>query len=449
LKVPHSLIRSLEKLEGFSEEAFIQTHALEEKITSIRVNPAKRPKVLPAHSSVPWAADGYYLETRPSFTFDPSYHAGCYYVQEASSMFLEQAVLQTVETTAPLKVLDLCAAPGGKSTHLQSLLHKSSTVVSNEVIRSRVNMLKDNLIRWGGGNVILTNNDPRDFARLKGFFDLIVVDAPCSGSGLIRREPSAADEWSEENVILCSQRQKRIVSDIWPCLKEGGIFIYSTCSYSQEEDEDIVQWMQEELGAEYLSLKVDKDWQIDETALGYRFWPDRVKGEGFFLAVMRKTTYEENVDMRVRPLQQQVSANEKAIASTWIETANLHLVRNGQNLYAWPLENKELFHLLFNELRVVLAGVAVGQFTKEKLIPSHALALSQALLPERPFIELNRDQAIRYLQKKELQLEDIPNGWTLATWEGFGLGWMNVLKNRINNYFPTELRIRKETEDSK
>src|SRR6478736_9538985 len=182
--------------------------------TSIRINPLKCNSKY--SDRIPWTDFGYYLQQRPSFTFDPLFHGGAYYVQEASSMFLEEALKQTVDLSQPLKVLDLAAAPGGKSTHIQSLISKDSLLVSNDVIRSRSKILKDNTIKWGSDNVVVTNNDPKDFARLENYFDVIVVDAPCSGSGLFRRDPEALGEWSENNVRLCSQRQRRILADVWP-----------------------------------------------------------------------------------------------------------------------------------------------------------------------------------------------------------------------------------------
>ena len=307
MQLPEKLLQSIKDIDGFDKEAFIKVHTSGEQITSVRFNPNKLLIVnressngdtihdsrLPIHEKIPWTQYGYYLKERPSFTFDPLFHAGCYYVQEASSMFLEQALKQTVDLTQPLKVLDLCAAPGGKSTHIQSLISKDSLLVSNEVIRSRANVLKDNIIKWGCQNVMVTNNDPKDFSRLEGYFDVIVVDAPCSGSGLFRKEPEAINEWSENNVALCGQRQQRIVADIWPALKENGILIYSTCSYSKEEDEDIVSWITANFELESEKLKVESEWGITETEIStdifsYRFWPDKVNGEGFFIACFQK-----------------------------------------------------------------------------------------------------------------------------------------------------------------
>jgi 16S rRNA C967 or C1407 C5-methylase (RsmB/RsmF family) len=253
VKLPTLLLDSLTDTSGFNKEAFEKIHTSVEQITSIRINPNKLSESSKALSFgeglgevVPWTETGYYLKTRPPFTFDPLFHAGCYYVQEASSMFLEQVLKQTTDLAKPLKVLDLSAAPGGKSTHIQSLISKDSLLVSNDVIRSRANILKDNIIKWGCGNVVVTSNDPKDFSKLENYFNVIVVDAPCSGSGLFRREPEAINEWSLNNVALCSQRQQRILADVWPALKKDGILIYSTCSYSKEEDEEIMDWIMRE-----------------------------------------------------------------------------------------------------------------------------------------------------------------------------------------------------------
>jgi 16S rRNA C967 or C1407 C5-methylase (RsmB/RsmF family) len=275
MQLPSSLLRSLEQVKGFNQTAFEEVHTSGEQVVSVRMNPLKLSivngewsigngqlaigdqqnistslDVLQQHPStplraVPWSSSGYYLSQRPSFTLDPLLHAGAYYVQEASSMFLEQALKQSIDLAQPLLVLDLCAAPGGKSTLLQSIISNESLLVSNEVIQTRVNILKENIIKWGAGNVVVTNNDPSAFSKLHGLFDVLVIDAPCSGSGLFRRDAEAINEWSEDNVQLCSQRQQRILADAWHCLKEDGVLIYSTCSYSAEEDEEILDWIEE------------------------------------------------------------------------------------------------------------------------------------------------------------------------------------------------------------
>ena len=216
-------------------------------------------------------------------------------------MFVEQALRQLVDLSQPLKVLDLCAAPGGKSTHIQSLISPDSLLVSNEVIRSRAAVLKQNIIKWGSANVVVTNNDPAHFARLDNFFDLMVVDAPCSGSGLFRKDPAAVEEWSIDAVQLCASRQKRILADALPALRQGGLLLYATCSYSQEEDESISDWLAAQ-GYENLSLKIEEAWGIVQTeapasgAKGYRFFPHKSKGEGFYLGCFRKTGGDETCE---------------------------------------------------------------------------------------------------------------------------------------------------------
>lgn len=298
-QLPVALLTSLQTVNGFNEKTFTEVHQSGEQVTSIRLNPNKPATLNPQFATlqkVPWNSNGYYLSERPSFTSDPLFHAGAYYVQEASSMFLEDAIRQTCDLTQNLKVLDLCAAPGGKSTLIQSIISDNSLLVSNEIIKTRVNILSENITKWGAANVVVTNNDPKDFQKLPGYFDVIVVDAPCSGSGLFRKDPEAIDEWSLNNVTLCSQRQQRILADILSSLKPGGILIYSTCSYSEAEDEDICDWLlsgtQDPLSG--LRLQIKSDWHIIETsspqhnAYGYRFYPDKLKGEGFFIAVFQK-----------------------------------------------------------------------------------------------------------------------------------------------------------------
>jgi len=447
--LPIQLLDSLRETKGFDKEAFEKVHTSGEQITSIRINPAKQSKIKNLKSKIPWCETGFYLEERPSFTFDPLFHAGCYYVQEASSMFIEQAFKQLPDLSQPLKVLDLSAAPGGKSTHIQSLISKDSLLVGNEVIRSRANILKDNIIKWGCENVMVTNNDPKDFARLENYFDVIVVDAPCSGSGLFRREPEAIEEWSLNNVQLCSQRQHRILADVWPALKKNGILIYSTCSYSKEEDEDIMDWIGNKLPTANCQLSLSSDWKITETIsdsgnFGYRFWPDKVKGEGFFLACFRKTDGEESLSLKIKNKTEPVTKKELSILEKWMRIEGNQFIKNNETIYAWPEKIANDFNLLLNQLRVLYSGTIIGAIVRDKLIPDHALAMSNVKSDSIEKTSLNEEQAIRYLQRKDLQLETVNKGWQLVTYEGHSLGWINVLPNRINNYYPKELRILKD-----
>lgn len=441
--------------------AFLRIHESGEKITSLRINPNKLQnkaavqKVLQSlttgESRVPWSEYGYYLPSRPSFTFDPFFHAGAYYVQEASSMFVEQVMRHACDLNAPLKVLDLCAAPGGKSTLVQSLISPESVLVSNEVIKSRAALLADNISKWGAANVVVTNNDPRDFARLPGFFDVMVVDAPCSGSGLFRREPEAVEEWSPENVILCSQRQQRILADVWDALKENGILIYATCSYSREEDEAIMEWIQENFAVESISVPVDENWHIVKTeagkqhAEGYRFYPDKLKGEGFFITCFRKTSGQVYAPKKQKDSITAVAKKDLEKVNQWIKhTDNLFLMDHQGEVLIFPENMMPVVSLLQQHLYLRKAGVKAGQLAAKELIPDHQLAMSTMIRDTIPQVPLTREQALRYLRKEDPVVETDVKGWALMMYEGMSLGWAKVLPNRINNYYPKELRILKE-----
>ena len=258
-----------------------------------------------ADGSVPWASgEGCYLQGRPSFTADPLFHAGAYYVQEASSMFLGQALRQHV--SGPAVVLDLCAAPGGKSTHIRSLLPEGSLLVSNEPVKARAQVLLENMTKWGHPDVAVTNAYPQDFARLPSFFDVLVADVPCSGEGMFRKEEAAVEGWSMDNVLMCRDRQRAILRDVWPALKPGGLLVYSTCTLNAYEDEENVAWVAAELGAEVLGVEVAPQWGVVGNLLppdaagsfpAYHFIPGFTRGEGFFLAVLRKSADASSYSM--------------------------------------------------------------------------------------------------------------------------------------------------------
>jgi tRNA and rRNA cytosine-C5-methylases len=451
--IPQTLIDSIAGVKGFDKEAFIAVHEHGEQVTSVRFNPMKAPVPagLPLAEKVPWASHGYYLTERPAFIFDPLIHAGVYYVQEASSMFLEQVLTQCIDCAQPLRVLDGCAAPGGKTTLLQSLISSDSLLVSNEVIKSRAAILEENCIKWGASNIIVTNTDPAALGRLEHFFDVIVVDAPCSGSGLFRREPEAIQEWSEQTVQLCHQRQQRILADVAPALKPGGLLIYSTCSYSREEDEDIADWLMETFALESLPVSIEPGWGIVEVqserhkAFGYRFFPDKIKGEGFFISCFRRQPGNvATVKPPKRSLLQKLSKNDTAIVQPWLQAHNtVQLWKQNDMLFAFPaVLEKELLTIVDN-LYVKQAGTVLGKIAGKDLVPDHALALSTLVNKETVGVSLKKDEAIQYLRKEEVTIPAVPKGWTLVQYEGQNLGWIKVLPNRVNNYYPANWRILK------
>lgn len=454
------------------DEAYEQLSAAlsEDSPVSIRLNSAANSQLSILNSQltqVPWCTDGYYLDRRLTFTFDPLFHAGCYYVQEASSMFVEQ-VLRRYVVQQPAVMLDLCAAPGGKSTHARSLLPSGSLLVANELIRNRSQILAENLTKWGHPGVVVTNNDPADFSRLSGFFDVILTDVPCSGEGMFRKDPGAIDEWSPANVDICWQRQRRIIADIWPCLRPGGILIYSTCTYNTKEDEENVQWICREYGAEVLPVDVPSEaWGVTGNLLVgtdfpvYRFLPHRTQGEGFFLAALRKPEDEDSVvgcetwvqRHAAQPKKKKsasaspspVSKESLAAAKGWLIDSDAYLLStNGSVITAFPREHADALVALQQSLRIVQAGVPLGEVKGKDLIPHHALAMSRALKPGSfPTEEIAYEQAIAYLRKEAISLpETAPRGYVLLTYRSVPLGFVKNIGNRANNLYPQEWRIR-------
>lgn len=471
MELPVSFVDYTRSLLGDAEYGRLSEALNAEQPVSIRLNEAKYPvasSLLSGDGScrVPWTSAGFYLSRRPTFTFDPLFHAGCYYVQEASSMFVEQALRQYVGTD-PVVALDLCAAPGGKSTHVRSLLPEGSLLVANEVIRNRSQILAENLTKWGHPDVVVTNNDPADFSPLTSFFDVILTDVPCSGEGMFRKDPVAVSEWSPENVDVCWQRQRRILSDIWPCLKPGGLLVYSTCTYNTKEDEENIRWMRDTFGAKILPLDIPADWNITGNLLAgedfpvYRFLPHRTQGEGFFLALLRKPEQlqceaEEEGFIR-RPSRKVVSATGKKKSAPVISKEQLTLVRrwllspddyelffSGITVTAFSKKHLSELSALQQSLRVIQSGITLAEVKGKDLIPNHSLAMSRLLCDNAfPCEVVSYEQAIAYLRKEAIVLSaEAPCGYVLLTYTDVPLGFVKNIGNRANNLYPQEWRIR-------
>ena len=456
MNLPQSFVERTRQLLGDEQYPLFEQALGTEVPVSIRPNRMKC-NLPVAGEPVPWAPSGVYLEKRPTFTFDPLFHAGCYYVQEASSMFVERVLREYVQE--PVVMLDLCAAPGGKSTLCRSALPEGSLLVANEVMRNRSQILAENLMKWGHPEVVVTNNDPADFTDLTHLFDVILTDVPCSGEGMFRKDQVAIDEWSLENVDICWQRQRRILSDIWPALKPGGLLIYSTCTFNREEDEDNVAWIARELGADMLEVPVEEAWGITGNLIGdsfpvYRFLPHKVKGEGFFLAVLRKHAGEvETVEPRaekkkkggkdVKGKAPQLSVPKEA--KDWLQIpGDYQLTINGTNVQAFPKSHETVYTLLQQYVKVIHAGITLGEMKGKDLIPHHSLAMSTALADGAfPKAEVTYEQAIAYLRKESLVLDaGVPRGYVLLTYQNIPLGFMKNIGNRANNLYPQEWRIR-------
>lgn len=446
MELPADFIVQTKKLLGDDWNTFY-TVLQDESPVSIRINNAKCTSE-PSLPKVKWSNEGYYLEKRPSFTFDPMFHAGCYYPQEASSMFTGYAIGQFINDDS--RILDLCAAPGGKSTHILSLLKTNCLLVSNEVIRSRANILSENIIKSGNPSAIVCNNDPADLGKLAHFFDIVLVDAPCSGEGMFRKDQGAITEWSSANVNLCYERQRRIVSDVWESLKPGGILIYSTCTYNLLENERNVQWICSELGAETVNLHIPDDWKITGALEGnmntYRFLPYKTKGEGFFLSVLKKD--EEILYIR-KQKKNRANKNVKQKLSdsykNYIQCSDkFNFVMEGDKWVAYPKGIDEDLALLKSQLRLISYGITIGEEKGKDFIPDHSLAMSN-LLNRDMFTthEIDWKTSIAYLRKEALVLEnDLPKGYILLLYKHIALGFVKNLGNRANNLYPQEWRIR-------
>lgn len=427
-------------------------------------------------SPVMWSSCGHYLPRRPLFTLDPLFHAGAYYVQEASSMYMELAAKAIEEDYSArggegnffcreLNALDLCAAPGGKSTHLASLLGNDSLLVSNEVIKSRAVVLADNIAKWGRDNVVVTNNDPVDFGAFEEQFDLVVVDAPCSGEGLFRKEPEAIAEWSPANVDLCAQRQRRILADIWPSLAPGGYLVYSTCTYNKFENDGNLKWLADTFNCNIITLSfctTDSESGIIKTPMGgFQFVPGKVRGEGQFMAVVRKEgDLESSIFGRTAQGKKKKGGKDaKGKNQVQFEKGCNYLPNNyikvlqGDLVKGYREDLYERIKFVEENLRTVLSGTAMANKKGKDYVPHADLALQGIVAQmvasgELPAgisaVEVGREDALKFLAKEPLVLPDAPMGYVLLSYKGLGLGFVKNLGNRTNNLLPMARRIRME-----
>lgn len=433
---------------------------------SIRLNPFKAQSLDVAaglcDSAVPWcSATGRYLNERPNFTFDPLLHAGVYYVQEAASMFVDHIVRTFIKE--PVRMLDLCAAPGGKSTALRAALPEGSLLFSNEPMRTRAQILSENLQKFGHEDVIVTNNYPRDYRKAGIMFDAILADVPCSGEGMFRKDDGARAEWNQQNVDNCWQLQREIVSDIWKCLQPGGLLIYSTCTFNAHEDEENVEWIASELGADIIELPVEESWNITPAVVGNahvcRFLPGISRSEGLFVTVLRKhgesettalnasaTNSKQKKDRKNQRKQtaqggkQQEPDTMQALSSP----DNFVARRNSDTIIAIPKRWADTYDAAASTLKIMHAGVTLGTEKGRDIIPDQSLALSRQLnIDAYPHVELDYTAAINFLRKEAITLpEGTPRGFVVVTYKGYPLGMEKNIGNRANNLYPTEWRIK-------
>ena len=396
MQLPEDFVRETRLLMG--EERFNRFMEAfnEDAPVSIRLNPSKVSHAV--GEKVPWCKEGFYLSGRPQFTFDPLFHAGCYYVQEAASMFITHVIKWAMEAPAnnhplsiinfPLQALDLCAAPGGKSTAMRTVLPEGSVLVSNEPIPTRAQILLENITKWGWPDCIVTNNYPRDFRKAKMTFDLILCDVPCSGEGMFRKDPATISEWSLQNVEKCWRLQREIIADAWECLNPGGLLIYSTCTYNIKENEENIRWILDTYDAEPLTIPTDPSWNITGSLLPgfdapvYRFIPGITRSEGLLLCVLRKRG---------------VRSEERGVRNVLQKIGRLKVI--------------------------------------SLLTPPSSLLETK--------VDLSYQDALRYLRGESLVLSpDTPRGIVTVTYRGVPLGPAKNIGPRANNLYPKPWRIK-------
>lgn len=429
----------------------------EEPPVSVRTNPFKH-ALLPEGEQVPWCPTGYYLPDRPAFTFDPLLHAGAYYVQEAGSMFIDRILRQYV--TRPVTMLDLCAAPGGKSTVARTALPEGSLLFSNEPMRQRANVLAENLQKFGHPDVIVTNNYPQDYRKSGLRFDVILTDVPCSGEGMFRKDEGAIGEWSTQNVANCQKLQREIVNDAWQCLKPGGLLIYSTCTFNTLEDEENALWIEQELGGTFLTVDTEPSWHITPSLLAgqeampvYRFIPGITRSEGLFVCAFRKPgdeTDDTGKALKTKKKKDKRRENQKANGAkpaipSWIDRQEQYAVHlNGDTLTAIPQAWDTVYEAA-SSLRILHAGITMGTLKGKNIIPHQSLA--QSLCLDRsafPSVDVDYSTAMAYLRSEAITLPaGTPTGYVLLTYGGkTPLGFVKNIGNRANNLYPTEWKIK-------
>lgn len=482
MELPAKFVGRMFRELGAAEGAALCAALDGEPVVSVRLNPAKCGRAaatvpdasgVPAGSAephdagtdallrrlgaagrVPWCGEGYYLAARPQFTLDTDFHAGAYYVQEASSQFVGH-LLGGVRTEGA-RMLDLCAAPGGKTTLYASRVGAEGLVVANEIDRRRAAVLADNVRKWGTGNVAVVVGEPGGVCDFEAWFDVVAVDAPCSGEGMFRKDAEARTAWSEANVGMCAVRQDVILREAWRALKPGGTLLYSTCTFNRDEDEGTLERMLAWAGGEVVEadeIPVDEAWGLRCGRCGpfrtFRFYPHRACGEGFFAAVARKAFDAGGRSRTPKARRTAIAPADKSLTAElrrWVrEPDRMVFGTVGDTAYGWFAAQAAAVKALSDALPVICSGVALGQVFKGRLKPDPALAFFAGLARTAlPAAELDDAQALRYLRRQELGAAPFAEGMNLVCARGRALGFAKRIGARVNNAYPNSLRIVKQ-----
>lgn len=447
-KVKQEFLERIRKQFPEDAEEFIAAIDREPK-PSVRINTAKAGEVdlevvRAKAEDVPWNSEGMWLNERPQYTMDPMFHAGVYYPQEASSQILSH-VIDSIREMLPSNpvVLDLCAAPGGKTTLLAGKLAGKGVVVANEIVRQRAWVLRENVAKSGWGNCIVTNTDAKAFGKLGATFDLVLIDAPCSGEGMFRKDEVARTEWTPENAKMCAERQREILEDIWPAVAEGGIVIYSTCTFNPDENEGNMIWLAENYDVENIKIEIDQSWGVRTLTFdqgeGYAFHPHKVSGEGFFVSVMRKTSGS----MRRIP-KTKIRPQKASVPDGVLESAMWKGYMWEKDIVALPQDRDALMLAIGDSVKPIWMGVPIGQKMKDEIVWAAELPMQMSFRGEgMSRVELEKEDALHYLRGEWSYDQELVRGWNVVTYRGVALGLVKSVGNRVNNYYPKEWRIRK------
>lgn len=441
MQLPKDFLSNMSTCLGDDYNHFIESFDVKQ-YPSIRLHPQKGKLLQPEGNKIAWEPNGYQLLDTKQFITDPLWHAGAYYVQESSSMFLGHVFRQIFKNNCPKLVLDVCAAPGGKSTHLLDLMENNGILISNEILPKRNIILKENLCRWGYEHAIITQNDPKDFSCIFEKFDLIVVDAPCSGEGLFRKEPLATKEWSLKHVAACSLRQKDILKHIIPALKIGGYLLYSTCTFEPSENEHQIQHLLQSGCFEVVEIDINGLTGITENKEipSYHFYPHKTFGSGFYMAVLRKTK-------EIHPLNEQKRyfPNIKKVPTQvfpWYSEGYSQQYNIREGIFEVRADIAALITSFGNTLNITYAGKQIADIDQQQYTPSAALALCTSYKNDTR-IALNNQEALAYLQGLSLPIDATNKGWNVVTYSELALGWVKAVPGRLNNSYPKPWRIKK------
>lgn len=444
--LPEAFVESMRQRLGEDAERLFEALDTEPAV-SIRLNPAKQANTFDGEP-VGWCQWGRYLDERPQFTLDPMLHGGAYYVQEASSQFV--AHLLSKLDLCGARVLDMCAAPGGKTTIYSMLVGREGLVVANDINHGRAMALADNVQRWGMGNVVVTCNEPNHIGAFTHWFDVVAVDAPCSGEGMFRKMDEARTEWTQSSVEQCAMRQREILKEAWKVLRPGGTLLYSTCTFNSTEDEGIVEWLTQEYGEELEAsdrVETMEEWGIVRSDIGpwqcFHFYPHKSRGEGFFAAIARKRdgAVHRSMPKARRKLFYSPAKADMRELERWITGS--HAFRMvGDDIYAYNANVVDEVVVLSEYLSVVYSGVAIGRIFKKRLKPEHALALYVGLNRDAvPVVDVSLSDAQDFLRRHDIAASQFEEGINVVAYEGVPIGFVKRIGARCNNMYPKDLRI--------